>query len=483
MFTASSILIHSESKPQSFPPLVAPIARQLRMSTSLVLSTTRAAALVLQGSLLLWGLRLCWRRLSQRLAKTSTQRAGGRLPIGSCSEERQRRLLKALGASAGLAAVRSVPRYLRLRKTLTKGEVDESLDTLGYPPSAPTPLADFVALECDVPVTTLACHRPRLALGLDLASGVVVRELLRGASVGAHVLDICCAPGGKLLYAAERCGSVTGVDVSSTRLDQCRALVRRLGLPNVRLACVDATKWLPLPPRGQWEGAAGGGVHPTCWKGRQREHSERSAERAAARGDPEKEQRLSKSGIEWAAALPSRSDRCDATAAGGTRAASGVEAAAAADASIGWERVVVDAECTADAALPHMRRMLALQAERGDEELLAFDRFAKAGARAEGLPDLQRRLLLAAFASLRVGGVLLYVTCSASPAQGEAVVESLLATRSDALLERVETHGVRARRVGPDGLQVRFTPEDSNTSGLFCARVVRVSPRCAVGGA
>jgi 16S rRNA C967 or C1407 C5-methylase (RsmB/RsmF family) len=145
--------------------------------------------------------------------------------------------------------------------------------------------------------------------------------------------------------------------------------------------------------------------------------------------------------------------------------------------------VLVDAECTADAALPHLRRMLALQATRPEEELLAYRRFRGAASdrgessSVEQTISLQRQLISSAFAALRPGGVMLYVTCSSDPAQGEDVVAWLLA-RSEAVgarLERVQTHGVPALRVGPDGRIARFTPAESNTSGLFVSRIVRVA--------
>ena len=90
------------------------------------------------------------------------------------------------------------------------------------------------------------------------------------------------------------------------------------------------------------------------------------------------------------------------------------------------------------------------------------------------LPLLQRSLLEKAFSVLRPDGVLLYVTCSADRAQGEDVIEWLLERCPDAKLERVETHGVPAQRVGPAQAMVRFTPADSQTSGLFVSRITRM---------
>ena len=103
-----------------------------------------------------------------------------RLPLATACPARQARLLAALGCEEDVGTVRHVPRFLRLRCGCTAEDVDRCLALRGYPPSRPTLLEDFVALEPDVPVTALGCHGPRLAIGLDLASGVVVRELLRG---------------------------------------------------------------------------------------------------------------------------------------------------------------------------------------------------------------------------------------------------------------------------------------------------------------
>ena len=243
--------------------------------------------------------------------------------------ERQQALLSAMGASADAVTVQAIPRYLRLRTGCSSSTIDRDLAALGHPPAALTPLENFIALDSKVPVTTLSCHGPRLALGMDLASGVVVRELLRGASRTAHVLDVCCAPGAKLLYAAELCGSVTGVDISQSRIEQCKAHVRRLALTNVRLVAADATEWLPAPPpeNGPW-----GGVHPSCWNARKLAQTEARAARAEARGEAAESEAL----------RAARLQACEAE-------------------ERPWERVMVDAECSADGSLPHLRRMLALQ--------------------------------------------------------------------------------------------------------------------------
>lgn len=176
-------------------------------------------------------------------------------------------------------------------------------------------------------------------------------------------------------------------------------------------------------------------------------------------------------------------------------------------------------------ALPPGTDYPTTQATRTDSDLLGIDRvrrYADPEARAESLPALQRRLLTKAFGVLRAGGVLLYVTCSSEAAQarwvlwwgrlscsaglscsasrwcvvqgaadairlsrlwieapglarvqGEKIIEWFLASTPEATLERVETHGVQARRVGEAGAMVRFSPTVSATSGLFVCRLGR----------
>ena len=58
---------------------------------------------------------------------------------------------------------------------------------------------------------------------MDVASAIPVQAL----DLQPHhaVLDLCCAPGTKLLMLCERAARVVGVDVSPSRLDICRNLL------------------------------------------------------------------------------------------------------------------------------------------------------------------------------------------------------------------------------------------------------------------
>lgn len=83
-------------------------------------------------------------------------------------------------------------------------------------------------------------------LPLDVWSALTVNLL--EPNPGEHMLDLCCAPGAKLVLAA-RLGftSVTGVDISEHRLCITRSLVRKHRLPLVRLFREDG-RTFAVPP-------------------------------------------------------------------------------------------------------------------------------------------------------------------------------------------------------------------------------------------
>lgn len=76
---------------------------------------------------------------------------------------------------------------------------------------------------------------------MDLSSGWAVKAL--GLSDNLHVLELCCAPGNKLMYARDlmKGGSITGVDISIPRMEVTQSLINKYGHKNtVRLFCEDA---------------------------------------------------------------------------------------------------------------------------------------------------------------------------------------------------------------------------------------------------
>ena len=107
-----------------------------------------------------------------------------------------------------------------------------------------------------------------------------------------------------------------------------------------------------------------------------------------------------------------------------------------------FDRVLVDAECSTDGAIKHLKHKIKQEqnsTKRSDEKTTsAFSKsgifkLGDEGAMAE-LVDLQQRLILSGFRLLKRGGALVYSTCSLSEEQNEGVVNWLLEQHPDAFI-------------------------------------------------
>jgi 16S rRNA (cytosine967-C5)-methyltransferase len=88
------------------------------------------------------------------------------------------------------------------------------------------------------------------------------------------------------------------------------------------------------------------------------------------------------------------------------------------------------------------------------------------------LAESQKGILRSVAESVRVGGYLLYSTCSTEPEENERVVEDFLSGRSDFRLQRpLYPRGIEAW-TGPDGM-VRTFPSERLWDGMFAALLVR----------
>lgn len=72
---------------------------------------------------------------------------------------------------------------------------------------------------------------------MDMSSGYAVKAL--NLTEGLHVLELCCAPGNKLMYIRDlmKGGSVTGVDISIPRMEVTRSLISKYKHNTIRLFC------------------------------------------------------------------------------------------------------------------------------------------------------------------------------------------------------------------------------------------------------
>lgn len=361
--------------------------------------------------------------------------------------------------------------------------------------------------------------------GIDAASAAACFAL--DPLPGHRVLDACAAPGAKLCLLADlmrRRGVLLGVDVSVPRLHTARALARRQQLlrggwwqPGFRLVLLaaDAAAELPLAraaealpdadpgPGKERFGVLTGLRDGLCraLRGGMRVVADSAAEAlgrpAPVRGGdgttPQPPLFLpafdlrglappgSDGGGDKAGAAVGACRRVAGEAPAGAAGATAAQVTAAGSTAgggpagecdeSGWDRILVDAPCTHDGSLKHLRKHLdapggwdALRGETGLTEQGVVEAAA-----------LQLRLATTAFDALRPGGQLVYATCSLTDAQNEAVVEALLKSRATASI--IPIAGAASWPAVPGRLEhtLRFDPLRGDTSGLFLAKVERAA--------
>ncbi len=323
-----------------------------------------------------------------------------------------------------------VPRYVRLSPrapaTLDAAALGAQLGAACAPVAW---LPGFFSLPADVKIAGCDAYRRGHLYGVDAASGAAVAAL--APRPGDHVLDLCCAPGAKLCCLADVMGlqgTLTGVDVSEERLAACRTLCLKYGIENARLVRADGRKFCEPPPAR----AVAGGGGDFC--------GEASAPRA-------KRARTERPGAFYeGAALRGASTPAPAPPAG-------------------YDKVLVDAECTHDGSIKHLAKFAQWGWDTFERRVMQPDRLAS-------LRALQNALLRKGFARHRPGGTLVYPTCSFARAQNEEVVEELLRAEPTAALLPIRTlDDAPCRRGAFLPHTLRFEPRASRTSALFVARI------------
>ncbi|GBG29322.1 Ankyrin repeat domain-containing protein 17 [Hondaea fermentalgiana] len=289
-------------------------------------------------------------------------------------------------------------------------------------------------------------------MGVDAASVLAVDAL--DVREGQAVLDICCAPGAKLSIIADRLaheGILVGVDACPERTSACAGLARRRW--HFELRCQDGAK--PIGSEGTlvWDSAADAVLFDTGSGARCEEIDVDNAGSKIVLQRPRK--RFIKRLRERAAAMRAQVRLPE-----------------------GYDRVLVDAQCSHEGSVRHILKHLApsgTEAASGAWSPEALnDLYAGWLRDAQGLASLQRRLILNGFDSLRPGGRLVYSTCSFAEAQNEAIVEHLLRERPSARVVDPGVHpSVPSRISSRLAGSLLFDPAGSQTSGLFLSAVVK----------
>ena len=257
-------------------------------------------------------------------------------------------------------------------------------------------------------------------LPMDLSSGLAV--WLLNLQPTDHVLDLCCAPGSKLILASwllrgyvnenldrgwdEKIGTITGVDVAGHRLAICRAMMKKYKVEVARLFCTDGTSFNEP-------------VRKFDCSGKRRAEANKSVglfhESTAFRKRP-----TSRDGF--------------------------------------YDKVLVDAQCTHDGSIKHIRKHR--QTNWKDFDASQFD-----PKNLTTLHTLQLALLENGFKMVKPGGIVVYSTCSLSRGQNEEIIEKFMEKWGDSVLpgpfENSDERG-----------QLRMCPPNFD-SGFFICRLIK----------
>ncbi|KAJ3272685.1 hypothetical protein HDV01_005339 [Terramyces sp. JEL0728] len=332
-----------------------------------------------------------------------------------------------------------IPRYFRLKDAEIEGQLDFEYEKLEW-------FNGFYKTSASTNIASLDVYRNGLLYGLDVTSGVAARAL--DVQPNDQILDICCAPGSKLCYLADllgedSTGTITGVDISKERLFTCKSLIQKYKLGRARLFLCDGTSFnVPSPTR-----VGPNVLYPELKK---RKHQEDNTE---THGKKVKGQNEANNTIKPFHAT--RLIRDDPQVKGYL-----------------YDKVIVDAECTHDGSIAHMRKYFNNGWQGFQEQFLNPERLS-------GLQKLQRSLLQNGFHLLKSGGILIYSTCSFSPKQNEEIVDWFLKTNLNAdcipigSAEEYPTAPLKTRIEFDARIKncLRFSPKYSQTSGLFIAKI------------
>ncbi|KAJ2831473.1 hypothetical protein GGI24_001567 [Coemansia furcata] len=381
---------------------------------------------------------------------------------------------------------RQLPRYVRIirHRQRSKHYIDELVQQIqaeaGCKVSEVSSVPGFIEItDQALRLSQISAYKNGDIVGMDVSSGIAALAL--SVEPGDNVLDLCCAPGAKLLLLADLLenhrshdgvvlrGTVTGVDISPHRAATCRSLIKKHAGNDkgfIRVFVDDGTTFDARAPQHGW-------------------HDPQIIQAANSPSDSSlpkvKRQKRAISGQPWfAPRLLSTEYACSGTQL--------------------YDRVLVDAECTHDGSLVHVQKY----AQWGWEQL---DTQVVDGNKSVTVPILQSKLLENGWRLLKPGGVLVYSTCSLSRYQNEFVLGGFLARhpQDEAVLEPIplladrcatpdggsivtspiwtpvdddewERAGLGQRRSVFSRMQhaVRLNPLVSNTSGMFIARIKKL---------
>lgn len=368
----------------------------------------------------------------------------------------------------------NLPRYIRLKPGVEsdipkiESEIDFKLEPVLWLPG-------FFSFPPQAQIASTDAYRHGKIYGMDAASGAAVLAL--DVNPGDHVLDLCAAPGAKLCMLADllqNSGTLTGVDIAKHRLASCRTMLQKYGLEDhCRLFVADGTLFNLLPiskptvllqrnehdikgkvgsPQGKSGDIYGEWTSRKTWKERKQSRMAQQMNNSKKSSEPREPELIfygKSSGIVGLKKLDvfQNGNELDAS-------------------KTGYNKVLVDAECTHDGSIKHVYKFEQWGWDTLERRLLDIERI-------KSITHLQLQLLNNGFRLLKVGGTLVYSTCSLTTAQNEGIVEKFLEANPNAKIQEIEAAKHWPCKSGSIQCTLRFDPLVSRTSGLFIAKIIK----------
>ncbi|KAG8662821.1 uncharacterized protein LOC110602005 isoform X2 [Manihot esculenta] len=359
--------------------------------------------------------------------------------------------LQANGLDASIYIASDTPRYIRL-KPGSEGDLREIEAEINCNLERVAWLPGFFSLPPHLQIANSKAYKEGKIYGIDAASGAAVLAL--NISGGDNVLDLCAAP-----------GSVTGVDIARHRLAACRTMLQKYALGDrCRLFVADGTTFSLGPVRKFSHSRS---CESACKEDTFTEWTSRR---------PWKERKKARKARKPAAsALIAESDSPELIFYGrdsgvlGTSKSELYQIVCRSEVlSRGYDKVLVDAECTHDGSIRHIQKYEHWGWETLHQRVLNAER-------TDNLTNLQIKLLTNGFKLLRLGGLLVYSTCSLTVSQNEDVVERFLKENASAELQEIDAAKDWPCKSGRIPKTLRFDPVTSQTSGLFVAKFTKLA--------
>ncbi|CAM0910900.1 unnamed protein product [Alopecurus aequalis] len=336
----------------------------------------------------------------------------------------------------------TIPRYIRLKPGMESRTVAEIESELKCNLRKVSWLPDFYAIPPEIQIAGSKAYQQGKIYGIDAASGAAILAL--HVQPGDHVLDLCAAPA-------------------------CRTMLQKYSLGDrSRLFVADGTSFSILPISsnpGSIEDYIGTEdsrsifsewTSKRLWKDRQKSKKAKAAgsPHPPSTSEPELIYYGKDSGLVGLQKHYILRPSTDASAC-----------------TSGYDKVLVDAECTHDGSIKHIQKFEFWGWKTLDRRVLEAERTGN-------LLHLQLGLLANGFKLLKTGGSLVYSTCSLTVAQNENVVQQFLSQYPSAELLKIDSADTWPCRSGSIQKTLRFDPATSQTSGLFVAKFVKLPSPC-----